>query len=76
MASLSSPGGVNFEPLVNVTLDVSLSDSDRLRFVHEICWVVSRGVGSLVGFGGCAGATLKKGKLVRKLVLFFHVLGF
>ena len=52
MASLSSPGGVNFEPLVNVMLDLSLSDSDRLRFVHDICWVVNRVVGSLVGFWG------------------------
>ena len=56
MASLTSPGGVSFEPLVNVMLDVSLSDSDRLRFVHDICWVASQVVGSLVGFGGCPGA--------------------
>ena len=46
----------HFKPLVNFMLDLSLSDSDRLRFVHEICWVVSLGVGSLVGFGGCTGA--------------------
>ena len=56
MASLTSPGGVSFEPLVTVMLDVSLSDSDRLRFVHDICWVASQVVGSLVGFGGCPGA--------------------
>ena len=46
----------HFKPLVNFMLDLSLSDSDRLRFVHDICWVVNRVVGSLVGFGGCPGA--------------------
>ena len=30
--------------------------TDRLRFVHDMCWVVNRVVGSLVGFGGCPGA--------------------
>ena len=29
--------------------------TDRLKFVHDICWVVSRVVGSLVGFGGALG---------------------
>ena len=43
----------HFKPLVNFMLDLSLSDSDRLRFVHETCGVVRRGVGSLAGFGGC-----------------------
>ena len=45
----------HFKPLVNFMLDLSLSDSDRLRFVHDFCWVVNRVVGSLVGFGGCPG---------------------
>ena len=36
-------------------LDLSLSDSDSLRFVHDICGVVNGSVGSLVGFGGALG---------------------
>ena len=46
----------HFKPLVNFMLDLSLSDSDRPRFVHDTCWVVNRVVGSLVGFGGRPGA--------------------